>query len=199
MLEQQTQRHNLFLVELPMQDSFKSFYKNEINAQLEDKNTTRERKYILKMLLIAAETLYWNGIYVHPNIIELFYINGYKSSAFYFNATCYILNKIKTELNGDINWINYRAYKKGSNKDKNIILCCLLFTYRDYFINFLQDYLIENKLGKEENIRNLISNLQKIINDAQINNNNKNNKMVQVKSGMLCENKYSANSIFLLK
>ena len=48
MLEQQTQRHNLFLVELPMQDSFKSFYKNEINAQLEDKNTTRERKYILK-------------------------------------------------------------------------------------------------------------------------------------------------------
>lgn len=153
-------------------NSIKSLFRNEIIAQLEDKNLKNDRKYILEMLLIAVNGLYELGIYIFPNIIELFQINGFKSSSLYINVILYITEKITYELNGNLKWINNRALKKGNKNDKNIIICFLLFAYRDNFIKFLQDYLTKSNQSNEK-IKNLILNLQKIVGIPPENNSDK--------------------------
>lgn len=59
--------------------------------------------------------------------------------------------------------------RKGNNMDKNIIICFLLFTYRDNFIEYLQDFLLKNNQNKEEKIKNLALGRQRILNDAPSN------------------------------
>lgn len=159
-------------------NSVKSSFRDEIIAQLGDQNLKKERKYILKMVLNAVNSLYGIGIYIYPNIIEFFQINGFKASSLLCDAISNITDKIRNELKGHVEWISNRTLKKGNMNDKNIILCYLLFTYREHFINYLHDYLLENKQNQNK-IENLVHNLQKIINDAQ--NNHKNNVLLSNK------------------
>lgn len=170
MQKQQLKMIKPIYLEIPTNNPLRTSYRNEIIAQLEDQNIKVERKYILKMLLNAIERLYCIGIYIYPNIIELFQINGLKSSNLFSNIIFYITEKVNNELKGNVKWINHRSLKKGNTMDKNIILCFLLFTYREHFIEYLQDFFIKNKQGSEEKIKNLSLCLQRIINDAPFNN-----------------------------
>lgn len=154
-------------------------YRNEIITQLGDKNIKKERKYILKMILKAVDGLYLNGIYIYPNLIELFQIHGLKSSNLYHDIILHIIKKVENELNDNIKWINHRNLKKGNNMDKNIIMCFLLFTYREHFIEYLEDFFVKNKQSSEDKAKNLASNLQRIINDAPHNNNSKEASSIQ--------------------
>lgn len=179
-------------------NSFKSSFRNEIITQLRDQNLKKERKYILEMVLIAVNNLYWLGISIYPNIIELFQINGFKGSSFLCDIISNITDKIRSELKGHVEWINHRTLKKGNIKDKNIIICFLLFTYREHFINYLKDYLLSNKQNQKEKIGNLISNLQKIIDDGR--NNYKKNVMPSINLKKLAfENELSSKKQIIQK
>ena len=124
------------------------------------------------MILNAVNGLHCQNIYIFPNIIELFQINGFKSSSLYYDAICKISNEVHKELKENIEWINHRALKKGNKSDKNIIICFLLFTYREHFIKYLEEFLLEKKENDEEQVRNLILNLQKILSEVPQSNNN---------------------------
>lgn len=143
-------------------NSFKISYLNELINELNDQKTKNERKTILRMLLFAVNGLYMLGINMYPNVIELFRINSFRRSSLYYDAIFSIAQKIKHELRGNVEWINQRGLKKGSIKDKNIIFCFLLYTYREKFIGYLQNFLSDTQ-NDEEKINNLISNLEKII------------------------------------
>lgn len=151
--------------------SIKSSFLKDIKAQIKDKKINDDRKYILKMLLKAVKSLYYHNIYIFPNIIELFQIHGFKGSTLYYDAICKISQKIQHELKGRVEWINHRALKKGKKNDKNIIICCLLFSYREYFLKYLEEFLSENKENDEVKIRNLISKLRRILSETSQNNN----------------------------
>lgn len=169
MLEQKQNIANTYIPEIFIQNSFKPSLRNEMLTELQDENINKDRKYILKMLLNAIDGLYWLGIYIYPNIIELFQMNGFKSSSLLYDTIYNIKDKIKKELKGDVEWINHRALKKGNKKDKNIIFCFLLYNYREIFLKYLQDYL-KDQQNEEEKIRNLMLNLQRIIDDVPKNN-----------------------------
>ena len=169
-------------LKIPINDQLRTSYRNEIIQQLADQNIKRERKYILKMILTAVDGLYCNGIYIYPNIIELFQINGLKSSNIYSAVFFNILEKINDELKGNVKWINHRSLKKGNNNDKNIIICFLLFTYREHFIKYLQDFLTKNKQCSEEKIKNLALSLQKVIDDYPCNNDEDNEPTIEPKN-----------------
>lgn len=167
-------------------NSVKSSLRNEIIAQLKDQNLKKERKNVLEMVLNAIGGLYGLGIYIYPNIIELLQINGFKGSSLFCDTLSNIMEKIRNELKDHVEWISNRTFKKGNVKDKNIIFCYLLFTYREHFINYLHDYLLENKQNEKNKIKNLICHLQKIINDAQ--NNYKKNALPSNKISIQIEN-----------
>lgn len=162
MQQQQFSTTNSFYNDPSLLNSLKLSYRNDLIIEINDKNTKKERKHILKMLLSAVNGLYLLGINMYPNVIELFQVNGFRGSSLYYDAIFSIAQKIKCELKGNVEWINQRALKKGSTKDKNIIFCFLLYTYREKFIEYLQNYLSDTQ-KEEEKINNLISSLKKII------------------------------------
>ena len=143
---------------------------DDILEQLKNQKLSKDRRYMLIILLRAVKCLYSIGIYTFPEIIKTFQRNHFNRSEFFSNVILVITEKIRKELKCDVKWIKCRAVKKGNNEDKKIIICFLLFTYREYFIKYLHDYLLENNHNKED-IQNLISDLQKFIDDAPQNIN----------------------------
>lgn len=137
-------------------------YRNEIISQLQDPNKNKERKNELEMLHFAAERLYSNGIYIYPNVIELFKINGFKRSSLFIDVIFNITENISKEKNCDLKWLNHRSLRKSSIKDKNIIICFLLFLYHESFIKYLKDFLSKHE-PNEEKIKSLISSLKHVV------------------------------------
>lgn len=142
-------------------------YRNELLKQLRDPSLKKERKYIIRMLLIAVQGLYLHGIYIFPNIIEQFKINGYKRTSLYFEAIINIADIISKKQQGNVEWIGRRTLKKSNTEEKNIIICFLLFNYRESFINYLNEFLLNNNKDKGDT-KNLISNLQRILRQVPI-------------------------------
>lgn len=147
----------------------KSTYHKEIQEQLKNPHTNDEKKYILKMLIIAIEGLYSYGINIYPNIMELFSKNGFKRSSLYIDAISNITKKITNDFNIDFKWINSRTFKKSNNREKNIIFCYLLFFYNEHFIKYLKEFLLQNQ-SNEDDVNNLLTKLQGLIEINQINN-----------------------------
>ena len=147
---------------------------NNLIAQSGTKNYKKDRKYMARILSTAVKHLYSIGVYTFPEIIKIFQMNHFNGSKFFSNVILAIKKRIKKELQlqSDVEWIKKRAVTKGNNEDKKIILCFLLYTYQDYFITYLQDYLLENAHNNEEDINNLILALEKLIKEAQINIHN---------------------------
>lgn len=139
----------------------KSLYHIEVIEQLRNPNLKNERRQISKMLFFALESLYFNGINIYPNIIEQFNRNGFRKSSLYVDLISNITGKITKNTNGNVKWIHVRTIKKASNRDKNIILCFLLYIYHNLFIQYLQEFLLQIK-SNEKNVSCLISKLQEI-------------------------------------
>lgn len=157
-----------------MSDLCKLSYRNQIVAQLQSPGQNKERNSVLKMLYFAVEKLHSNGVYIYPNIMEILKRNGFKSSALYIDAILYIIENISKEFKCNFSWINHRSFRKSNINDKNIILCFFLFTYRESFIKYLHDFLLQKEPNKEK-IKNLILSLQRMIgNMPEINNDKKN-------------------------
>lgn len=153
-----------------------SSYHKELLQQLQNPNASDDKKYISKMLINAIEGLYSNGIYIYPNIIELFSMNGFKTSQLYSNAIINISNKLVKELNADLRWISSRTFKKANNREKNIIICYLLFIYHEHFIQYLKEFLLQSG-SNEGNVNNLVSKLQGIV-KLNPNKNNSDTKIL---------------------
>ena len=68
--------------------------RNDILAQLQDPNNNKERVNVLKMLYRAVESLYSNGFYIYPNVINLFRINGFKKSSLFVDMIFNVIENI---------------------------------------------------------------------------------------------------------
>ena len=155
-----------------MNDLHKLSYRNEIIAELQNPRQNKERISVLKMLFPAVESLYSSGIYIFPNVIELFKINGFKKASLYNDAIFNIVSNISEEKKCNLKWITPRTFKKSNAKDKNIILCFFLFIFHETFIKYLNDFLLKNE-PKKDKIGNLISILKRTVDNAR------NNKSIQ--------------------
>ena len=144
--------------------------RNDILAQLQDPNNNKERVNVLKMLYRAVESLYSNGFYIYPNVINLFRINGFKKSSLFVDMIFNVIENISKEIICDLKWINHRSLRKSSNKDKNIVICFLLFLYHDAFIKYLEDFLSRQEPNGEK-IKSLISSLKRAVMNVPRNNN----------------------------
>lgn len=149
-------------------------YRNDVVAQLKEPNKNKERSNVLKMLYYAVESLYSNGVYIYPNVIELFRINGFKKASLYNDAIFDITNNISKDIKCNLEWINHRSFRKSSAKDKNIIMCYLLFIYHESFIKYLHDFLSKQE-PNEEKIKCLISSLIRTVTNVS-KYDNKNNQ-----------------------
>lgn len=159
---------------LVMNDLPKLSYRNDVISQLHEPSTSLERGKVLKMLYFAVESLYSNGIYIYPNVIELFRINGFKKTPLYNDAVFYVTENISKEIKCNLKWINRRSFRKSNSNDKNIVICYLLFLYHKYFIKYLQDFLSKKEPNKEK-IARLISSLEHAVENVP----KKDNQIVQ--------------------
>lgn len=144
----------------------KSSYHLEILEQLRKPNISDDKKYIMKMLSTAVEDLYSHGINIYPNIIELFFINGFKRQTIYVDLVLDLKKHILEETKDNIHWVNNRSFRKSNNREKNIILCYFLFIYHDYFLKYLQEFL--GKLTSNQDIHSPPQEVNKEKKEVQI-------------------------------
>lgn len=117
------------------------------------------------MLKNALENLLMHGIKIYPNVMEQFFINGFKRQGFYVDIISNIKTNIINITNDNIHWVNIRSFRKANNREKNIIICFFLFIYHERFIKYLKEFLIQDCKSNEQNVNNLILKLEKIFAD----------------------------------
>lgn len=153
--------------------NYKDYSKDDYIKEINNKPTSRDRKYMIKQLKPVFEYFNKNGNIEIKNFCGIFKVYGLKSE----DVKKFILeikNQIETKEDiPKIDWLKSRELNKSNFNDKNAILTRLAHEYKDFIINILNLFLTNNY-----NNFYVKENLIKSFNNLMNKNTKTNNKTV---------------------
>ena len=126
----------------------------------QQKNDEKNRKD--KMIKKAQEIIRKTENCIYTDLVGKLKNYGLKQAQLLTDAIFYIIENFRTKLRHNLEWINSRTLRKSDSNAKNTILCCLMNLDRFYFLEYLSEFL-KKKESKEEKIKDLNCDLQKIL------------------------------------